>query len=80
VSVSPLQLLIHVEDFCDIWYRGFAIRANYVLTDGVTFIYLFIYGAGVEQSPLLLQPIVDLLYQPSMLDYHNFELITIMNK
>jgi hypothetical protein len=32
---------------------------------------LFIYFAGVEQSLLLLRPLVDLLYQPWMIDDDN---------
>jgi hypothetical protein len=32
------------------------------------FIILFIYGIGVEPSPLLLQPFIGLLYQPWMTD------------
>jgi hypothetical protein len=30
--------------------------------------FLFIYGAGVEPSPLILLPLIGLLYQPWMID------------
>jgi hypothetical protein len=40
----------------------------------------FIYGAGVEPSPLLLPPFIDLLYQPCMIDCDDCGAITGMNE
>jgi hypothetical protein len=37
---------------------------------------LFIYGAGVEPSPLLLQPVIDLFHQPWMMDVNDFGAIS----
>jgi hypothetical protein len=39
-----------------------------VKTSNLTWLYLFIYGAGVEPSPLLLRPLAGLLCQPWMTD------------
>jgi hypothetical protein len=51
-----------------------AIRCN-ILEDGILqscnsldFYFLFICGAGLERSPLLLRPLTGLFYQPSMID------------
>jgi hypothetical protein len=38
------------------------------------------YGAGVEPSPLLLRPFIDLLYQPWMIDGDDCGEISGMNE
>jgi hypothetical protein len=39
-------------------------RVKFVFTYFIVYFYLFIYLAGVEPSPLLLRPLIGLLYQP----------------
>jgi hypothetical protein len=43
-------------------------------------IYLFIYGAGVEPSLLLLRSFVGLLYQPQMTDHVDCRAISVKNE
>jgi hypothetical protein len=44
------------------------------------FLFLFIYGAGVELSPLLLWPFIGLLYQACMIYYDERGAISGVNK
>jgi hypothetical protein len=43
-------------------------------------IFLFIYGTGVQQSPLLLRPFIGLLYRPWMIDCERCGAVSGMNE
>jgi hypothetical protein len=42
--------------------------------------FIFMYGAGVEPSPLLLQPFIGLLYQPWLIDGDDCRAISGINE
>jgi hypothetical protein len=47
--------------------------------EGIITFFLFIHGAGVEQSSLLLRPFIGLLYEPWVINY-DYGAINGMNK
>jgi hypothetical protein len=49
---------------------------HFIFSHPTFFLLLFMYGAGVEPRPLLLRPLIGLLYQPWMIDGDGFGAIS----
>jgi hypothetical protein len=72
-----MALRISISD--TVFYNNQQFSLN--LTPNLYYYYfLFIYEAGVESSPLLRQPIIDLLYQPWLMDSDDCGSISGMNE
>jgi hypothetical protein len=66
-SGRGVRLTIHLQLVPRPRKRGSIHPLPHTLSWRRSFIFYFIYGAGVEPSPLLLRPVIGLLYQPWMI-------------
>jgi hypothetical protein len=73
LSLIYMKCCVHREILCGAFYDGD--YSDY----GLLNFFLFLYGTGVELSPLLLQPFIGPLYQPWMLDGDDCGTISGMN-